>query len=54
MKKFECKTCGKVYLECDLARTKCSENMASQYMATTCPKCLRKLHVGDLTELKEV
>lgn len=53
MRKFQCRRCGKVYPECDLVRTKCSENMVGQYMATQCPKCLRKRQVGDLVELKE-
>lgn len=53
MKKFKCKRCGEVYLECDLVRTNCSENLVGRYMVTQCPKCLRKLQIGELVEQKE-
>lgn len=51
MKRYKCNHCGRVYLECDMIHTKCSENMIGPYLVTECLKCLRNKEVGILEEL---
>lgn len=53
MKMYRCNHCGQVYLECDLIRTKCSENMTGAYLMTKCPKCMVKLQTVDPIEREE-
>lgn len=50
MKKYKCTKCGTVYMECDLHRTKCSENWCGPYLIQFCPKCIRRNEVGELKE----
>ena len=40
--KYKCDSCGKIFYECQLVRTKCSENYVGRYIQDICPKCINK------------
>lgn len=43
MDKYKCKKCGRVFLPCDLLRTKCSEIGVEIYYVEGCPVCMNKI-----------
>lgn len=45
---WECKKCKRKMLDCDLKRTKCSENSCGSYMLSFCPYCMDKGHYGEV------
>lgn len=53
LKVYQCPKCGAMYLECDLLRTKCSENYVGTYIEENCPKCFRRLEIVKLRSLNE-
>lgn len=42
MDKYKCENCGAEFLECDLLRTKCSENFVGVYFDDICQVCIKK------------
>lgn len=43
MDKYKCKKCGRVFLPCDLLRTKCSEIGVEIYYVEGCPVCMNEI-----------
>lgn len=53
MKRYKCNKCKRVYYECDLVKSKCSENVVGAYISCICPKCIYKGDFVELVEIKE-
>ena len=53
--RYKCDSCGKVFYECQLVRTKCSENYVGSYIQRVCPKCITKRppRYGRLKKMKD-